>query len=78
MLIFWQECKYILRSKFFWCVVVLGFAFAAFVVTSSLGSELDSYSINHVFVEEHGTSFTEKDAVAFAGSVLPVLYPAAL
>ena len=65
MLIFWQECKYILRSKFFWCVVVLGFAFAAFVVTSSLGSELDSYSINHVFVEEHGTSFTEKDAVAY-------------
>ena len=74
MLIFWQECKHILRSKFFWCVVVLGFAFAAFVVTSSLGSELDSYSINHVFVEEHGTSFTEKDAVAYVDYCLEHTY----
>lgn len=74
MLIFWQECKHILRSKFFWCVVVLGFAFAAFVVTISLESELDSYSINHVFVEEHGTSFTEKDAVAYVDYCLEHTY----
>lgn len=64
MLIFWQECKHILRSKFFWSIVVLGFALAGFIVYS-MGYELESYSTSHAFVEENGVSFTEKDAVAY-------------
>ena len=30
-MIFWQECKHILRSKFFWSVIVLGIALAIFM-----------------------------------------------
>ena len=64
MLIFWQECKHILRSKFFWSIVVLGFALAGFIVYN-MGYELESYSTSHAFAKENGVSFTEKDAVAY-------------
>ena len=43
MLIFWQECKHILRSRFLWVVVILGSIFAVYnntLVAANLGSDI--------------------------------------
>lgn len=68
MSIFWQECKYILRSKFFWVVLVLGVALSINTVYRNLGymgggdTLTDDISVPYEFTEKYGTSFTEKDA----------------
>ena len=63
MLIFWQECKHILRSKFLWVVLVLGVALSINTVYRNLsymgGGDM---SVPYEFTEKYGTSFTEKDA----------------
>ena len=66
MLIFWQECKHILRSRFWLVVAVLGMVFCiygGFRNCYSYGGE--DLSLSYQFTQEHGTSFTEEDAVAY-------------
>ncbi len=71
MLIFWQECKHILRSKFFWVVMVLGAVLSINTVYTNLGYMkggdmlTDDMSVIYGFTEKYGTSFTEKDAEKF-------------
>lgn len=63
MLIFWQECKHILRSKFFWVVLVLGVALSINTVYRNLDYMREGdMSVPYEFTEKYGTSFTEKDA----------------
>lgn len=63
MLIFWQECKYILRSKFFWVMLVLGVVLSINTVYRNLGyMGGGDMSVPYEFTEKYGTSFTEKDA----------------
>ncbi len=69
MLIFWQECKHILRSKFFWVVMVLGAALSINTVYTTSGYfkaiNVTDISISYAFTEKYGTSFTQKDAEKF-------------
>ncbi len=69
MSIFWQECKYILRSRFLWCVIVLGVVFSINTAYTNLGyfkiGNIGDISISYEFTEKYGTSFTEKDAKKF-------------
>ena len=62
MSIFWQECKHILRSCFFWCVVIIAISFSIFVHGQNY---FDGFSEAYHFTEENGTSFTEEDALAY-------------
>ena len=61
MLLFWQECKHILRSRFLWIVAVIGVLACAFFSASSWNYDKDSYAVTHGYVQENGLSFTEKD-----------------
>lgn len=70
MLIFWQECKYILRSRFLWVVVILGSIFAVYnntLVAANLGSDI---SFSYEFTEQHGVSYKEKDVEVFLDTLL--------
>lgn len=69
MLIFWQECKHILRSKFFWSVIALGIALAIFM-SWEMGFNSEEFSICYDFTEKNGTSFTEKDAIKYVEYIL--------
>lgn len=76
MLIFWQECKHILRSRFLWIVVILGSIFAVYYnmnVAANLGSDI---SFSYEFTEQHGLSFKEKDVEEFLGILLEQHYRA--
>ena len=76
MLIFWQECKYILRSRFLWIVVILGSIFAVYYntnVAANLGSDI---SFSYEFTEQHGLSFKEKDVEEFLDILLEQHYRA--
>lgn len=66
MAIFWQECKHILRSRFWLAVAVLGVIlciYNGFMNSYTYGSE--GFALSYEFTQEHGYSFTEEDAVAF-------------
>ncbi len=69
MLIFWQECKHILRSRFFWVVLVLGVVLSVNTVYTTSGYfksvNVTDISISYAFTEKYGTSFTQKDAEKF-------------
>ena len=69
MSIFWQECKHILRSRFFWVVLVLGVALSVNTVYTTSGYfkavNVTDISISYAFTEKYGTSFTQKDAEKF-------------
>ena len=70
MLIFWQECKHILRSRFLWIVVILGSIFAVYnntLVAANLGSDI---SFSYEFTEQHGVSYKEKDVEVFLDTLL--------
>lgn len=70
MLIFWQECKHILRSRFLWVVVILGSIFAVYnntLVAANLGSDI---SFSYEFTEQHGISYKEKDVEVFLDTLL--------
>ena len=70
MLIFWQECKYILRSRFLWIAVILGSIFAVYYntnVAANLGSDI---SFSYEFTEQHGVSYKEKDVEVFLDTLL--------
>lgn len=76
MSIFWQECKYILRSRFLWIVVILGSIFAVYYnmnVAANLGSDI---SFSYEFTEQHGLSFKEKDVEEFLDILLEQHYRA--
>lgn len=70
MLLFWQECKYILRSRFLWIVAVIGVLACAFFSSSSWNYDKDSYAVTHGYVQENGFSFTEKDVEEYHKSYL--------
>lgn len=66
MLIFWQECKHILRSRFLWVSAALGLAlciYTAFMSSYYFGD--GDISMPYRFTEEHGTSFTKKNAEVY-------------
>lgn len=66
MAIFWQECKHILRSRFWLAVAVLGVIlciYNGFMNSYTYGSE--GFALSYEFTQEHGYSFTEEDTVAF-------------
>lgn len=70
MLIFWQECKHILRSRFLWIAVILGSIFAVYyntLVAANLGSDI---SFSYEFTEQHGVSYKEKDVEVFLDFLL--------
>lgn len=70
MLIFWQECKHILRSRFLWIAVILGSIFAVYyntLVAANLGSDI---SFSYEFTEQHGVSYKEKDVEVFLDTLL--------
>lgn len=62
MLIFWQECKYILRSRFLWAVVLLSILLGMFfAVTRVTEEDRENYEAAHLYVQEYGTAFTKDD-----------------
>lgn len=62
MLIFWQECKYILRSRFLWAVVLLSVLLGMFfAVTRVTEEDRENYEAAHLYVQEYGTAFTKDD-----------------
>ena len=62
MLIFWQECKHILRSKFLWVVMALTLmACALFALTRVADEDRENYEAAHLYVQEYGTAFTQDD-----------------
>lgn len=69
MLIFWQECKHILRSRFWLIMVVLAVALSVNTVYTTSGYfkavNVTDISISYAFTEKYGTSFTQKDAEKF-------------
>lgn len=66
MLIFWQECKYILRSRFLWVVVLLSvFLGIFFAVTRVTEDDRENYKAAHLYVQEHGTVFTKDDVETY-------------
>ena len=76
MLIFWQECKHILRSRFLWIVVILGSIFTVYYNTgasANLGSDI---SFSYEFTQQHGLSFKEKDVEEFLDILLEQHYRA--
>lgn len=65
MLIFWQECKYILRSRFLWIVVVLGIILATLYANTSFTNLGWEMSLSYEFTEQRGLSYGEKDVEEF-------------
>ncbi len=66
MSIFWQECKYILRSRFLWVVVLLSvFLGMFFAVTRVTEEDRGNYEAAHLYVQEHGTVFTKDDVETY-------------
>lgn len=66
MLIFWQECKYILRSRFLWVVMMLGIFVYCFFSISNFGSFKDTLTASFLYTQEHGKTFsTREDANAY-------------
>jgi len=62
MFIFWQECKYILRSRFLWAVVLLSVLLGVFfAVTRVTEEDRENYEAAHLYVQEYGTAFTKDD-----------------
>lgn len=66
MLIFWQECKYILRSRFLWAVVLLSVLLGMFfAVTRVTEEDRENYEAAHLYVQEYGTTFTKDDVESY-------------
>lgn len=65
MSIFWQECKYILRSRFLWIVVVLGIILATLYANTSFTNLGWEMSLSYEFTEQRGLSYGEKDVEEF-------------
>ena len=62
MLIFWQECKHILRSKFLWVVMALTLMVCAlFALTRVADEDRENYEAAHLYVQKYGTAFTQDD-----------------
>ena len=66
MLIFWQECKHILRSKFLWVVMMLCALLGVFfAVTRITDDDRENYEVAHVYVQKYGTAFTKDDVETY-------------
>lgn len=62
MRILWQECRYLLRSRFMWIVAVLGFIFC-FWIHQAVGTQcINDFMTSHEFAMENGTDFEMEDA----------------
>ncbi len=66
MFIFWEECKYLLRSRILWAVVLLGALACAFFSYTNWDFNRESFELSHGFAQEHGLSFGEEDVEAYA------------
>ena len=66
MLIFWQECKYILRSRFLWVVMVLGIFVYGFFTYNNFNFSKDLLTASFLYTQENGKTFsTREDAEAY-------------
>lgn len=66
MLIFWQECKYILRSRFLWAVMALGIFVYGFFTYNNFGFSKDLLTASFLYTQENGKTFsTREDAEAY-------------
>lgn len=66
MLIFWQECKYILRSRFLWVVVLLSVLLGVFFsVTRVTEEDRENYEAAHIYTQKYGAAFTKDDVETY-------------
>lgn len=66
MLIFWQECKYILRSRFLWVVVLLSVLLGMFFsVTRVTEEDRENYEAAHIYTQKYGAAFTKDDVETY-------------
>lgn len=66
MLVFWQECKHILRSRFLWAVMMLCALLGVFfAVTRVTEEDRENYEAAHLYVQEYGTAFTKDDVETY-------------
>ena len=66
MLIFWQECKYILRSRFLWAVMMLGIFVYGFFTYNNFGFSQDLLNASFLYTQENGKTFsTREDAESY-------------
>lgn len=66
MLIFWQECKYILRSRFLWAVVLLSVLLGMFfAVTRVTEEDRENYEAAHIYTQKYGAAFTKDDVETY-------------
>lgn len=66
MLVFWQECKYILRSRFLWAVVLLSVLLGVFfAVTRVTEEDRENYEAAHIYTQKYGAAFTKDDVETY-------------
>ena len=66
MLVFWQECKYILRSCFLWAVMMLGIFVYGFFIYNNFGFSQDLLNASFLYTQENGKTFsTREDAESY-------------
>lgn len=66
MLIFWQECKHILRSKFLWVVMMLCALLGVFfAVTRIIDDDRENYEVAHIYTQKYGPAFTKDDVETY-------------
>lgn len=66
MLIFWQECKHILRSRFLWVVMMLCALLGVFfAVTRITDDDRKNYEVAHIYTQKYGTAFTQDDVETY-------------
>lgn len=66
MLTFCQECKYILRSRFLWVVMVLGIFVYGFFTYNNFNFSKDLLTASFLYTQENGKTFsTREDAEAY-------------
>ena len=61
MLVFWQECKHILRSRFLWVVMALGIIVYVFFSISNFGDCKDMLTTSFLYTQENGKTFSTRE-----------------
>lgn len=70
MRMFWEESKFLLRSKFLWIVSLLGVALCLWVYAGQVSYNQEEMNASYAFTQEHGPSFREEDVDDFIEYIL--------
>lgn len=70
MRIFWEESKFLLRSKFLWIVSLLGVALCLWAFSSRISYDQEEMNASYAFTQEQGYSFEEEDVETFIDYIL--------